>query len=129
MAPDQVSPQRDGDAVRGDGVGHAAQAVVALAAGPAVPRFPLEPRSREEDGTNGLQDAAIEGTGSYDLASVGVEHAGQRAEILEVPVRIGERDEPVGPPVLDEALDEARFGGLPAHDRLAGEPEPVGVIA
>ena len=126
---DQVPAQRAGDPAGGDGVGHAAQAVVALAAEAAVPGLPFESRPRQEDGADGPQGPPIERTGPNHRAPGAVEGAGQGAEILEVLRRVGERDQPVGPAVLDEALDEARSGGLPALDRRAVDSVPVGVIA
>ena len=110
-------------------MGHAAQAVVALAAEAAAPRLRTERRRRPEDGAGGPQGAPLQGVRPDGFASRAVERAGQRAEVVEVLLRVGERDEPVRAAVLDEALDEARPGGLAAHDGLAVDPESVGLVA
>ena len=58
-----------------------------------------------------------------------VEHAGLRAKVVEVRARVRERDQPVRGAVLDEALQEARPGGLPSHGNLVLDPERVGMVA
>ena len=108
---------------------HAAEAVVALAAEAAVPRLLVQAWCGPVDGAGGPQGLPVQGAGPDRLAPGSVELPGQRLEVVEVWARVGERDQTVHAAVLDEALQEARPGGLPSHDGLTVDPEPVGLVA
>ena len=126
---EKVLSQRADDGGRGDGVGHAAEAVVALAAESPVPCLLVKPRCRPEDGAGRPQGLPVQWAGPDHLAPGAIELSGQCTEVVEVRARVGEPEQAVRAAVLDEALQETRTGGLPAHDGLPVDAEPVGVVA